>query len=87
MIDSAFCLYSIFFVPLYCFSSYNTILNSSKSTINLRYNFTSVCSKYYSKEVLCKKCTKSQNLRKFLPFKYNAINKYHTRITILHFNL
>ena len=40
MIDSTFRLYSIFSVPLYCYSSYGTILNTNKSTLNLIYNFT-----------------------------------------------
>ena len=36
---------------------------------------------------LAKKCIKSQNFQKFVPSKYDAVNKYDIRRTILHFNL
>ena len=38
-------------------------------------------------KILAKKCIKSQNLQKFVPFKYAAVNKYGIRRTILHLNL
>ena len=37
-------------------------------------------------KILAKECIKSQTLRKFLSFKYDAINKYDRRRAILHFN-